>query len=163
LYNHPVEAFFLDSVGGLVSSKLARLSQRESCIFFTLATLKTVDDHCGYQLPWDPISWFGRLTGNDIAYHNIHHQTWGLKVIIPRNIQSLIYLKSSRRTILMKTRQTFLYFLRFGTLGSAQSIERIRNLGTRDATFSPSKKTNPKILSKIPQKVQEKSIRHSSQ
>lgn len=52
-------------------------------VFFTLSTLKTVDDHCGYQLPWDIVQWFGKMTGNDVVYHNVHHQSWGLKVRTP--------------------------------------------------------------------------------
>jgi sphinganine C4-monooxygenase len=44
--------------------------------FFTLSTIKTVDDHCGYAFPWDPIQ---HLTSNNAAYHDIHHQSWGIK------------------------------------------------------------------------------------
>ncbi len=44
--------------------------------FFTGATLKTVDDHCGYALPWDPLQ---LVTSNNAGYHDIHHQSWGIK------------------------------------------------------------------------------------
>jgi sphinganine C4-monooxygenase len=44
--------------------------------FFTGSTIKTVDDHCGYALPFDPLQ---RLTSNNAAYHDIHHQSWGIK------------------------------------------------------------------------------------
>ena len=44
--------------------------------FFTLTTLKTVDDHCGYALPFDPLQ---RVTGNNAGYHDVHHQSWGVK------------------------------------------------------------------------------------
>jgi sphinganine C4-monooxygenase len=44
--------------------------------FFTFSTIKTVDDHCGYALPWDPLQ---HVTGNNAAYHDIHHQSWGIK------------------------------------------------------------------------------------
>ena len=40
--------------------------------FFTFSTLKTVDDHCGYAVPWDP---FQKLFRNNAEYHDIHH--WG--------------------------------------------------------------------------------------
>ena len=45
-------------------------------LFFTFSTIKTVDDHCGYALPWDPLQ---HLTKNNAAYHDIHHQSWGIK------------------------------------------------------------------------------------
>lgn len=44
--------------------------------FFSFSTVKTVDDHCGYSLPWDPMQ---HITSNNAAYHDIHHQTWGIK------------------------------------------------------------------------------------
>ncbi|CAO3586294.1 unnamed protein product [Absidia cylindrospora] len=47
-----------------------------SMIFFTFSTLKTVDDHCGYYLPWNP---FQFLFGNNVKYHDIHHQAWASK------------------------------------------------------------------------------------
>jgi sphinganine C4-monooxygenase len=44
--------------------------------FFVGSMIKTVDDHCGYALPWDPLQ---RITSNNAAYHDIHHQSWGIK------------------------------------------------------------------------------------
>lgn len=44
--------------------------------FFTFSTIKTVDDHCGYAFPWDPLQ---HATSNNAAYHDIHHQSWGIK------------------------------------------------------------------------------------
>jgi sphinganine C4-monooxygenase len=44
--------------------------------FFTMSTIKTVDDHCGYAFPWDPLQ---HLTSNNAGYHDIHHQSWGIK------------------------------------------------------------------------------------
>jgi len=44
--------------------------------FFTLSTIKTVDDHCGYALPFDPLQ---LITSNNAGYHDIHHQSWGIK------------------------------------------------------------------------------------
>lgn len=44
--------------------------------FFTGSTIKTVDDHCGYALPWDPLQ---HLTSNNAGYHDVHHQSWGIK------------------------------------------------------------------------------------
>ena len=88
LYNHPLEGFFLDTVGGAIAMKLACLSIREAMFFFVLATMKTgmfhkavrpdgiVDDHCGWDFPWDP---FQFLFSNNSVYHDVHHQTYGIK------------------------------------------------------------------------------------
>ena len=76
LYNHPVEGFLLDTAGTGVAFLTARMSTRQSMWFFTFSTIKTVDDHCGYAFPWDPLQHF---TSNNAAYHDIHHQSWGIK------------------------------------------------------------------------------------
>ncbi|KAI9483003.1 MAG: fatty acid hydroxylase superfamily-domain-containing protein [Benjaminiella poitrasii] len=76
LYNHPIEGFLLDSVGAALAAELTRMSPRMSAIFFTFSTLKTVDDHCGYAVPWDPLQF---LFGNNVQYHDIHHQSFGIK------------------------------------------------------------------------------------
>lgn len=76
LYNHPVEGFLLDTLGGAISFKAAGLNTRQGMIFFTCSTIKTVDDHCGYALPFDPLQ---RITSNNAGYHDVHHQSWGIK------------------------------------------------------------------------------------
>lgn len=76
LYNHPVEGFLLDTLGALIAYKAAGMSTRQGMWFFTGSTVKTVDDHCGYALPWDPLQ---HLTSNNAGYHDIHHQSWGIK------------------------------------------------------------------------------------
>ncbi|AEO57533.1 hypothetical protein MYCTH_2092086 [Thermothelomyces thermophilus ATCC 42464] len=76
LYNHPVEGFVLDTLGAGIAYKVARLTPRSGMVFFVFGALKTVDDHCGYALPWDPLQ---RITSNNAAYHDIHHQSWGIK------------------------------------------------------------------------------------
>ncbi|OBZ88943.1 Sphingolipid C4-hydroxylase sur2 [Choanephora cucurbitarum] len=76
LYNHPLEGFLFDTCGAAIAAELARLSPRLTLIFFTFSTLKTVDDHCGYALPWDPLQF---LFGNNVQYHDIHHQSFGIK------------------------------------------------------------------------------------
>ncbi|KAF2396320.1 putative sphinganine hydroxylase Sur2 [Trichodelitschia bisporula] len=76
LYNHPVEGFLLDTLGTGVAYMVAGMTTRQSMWFFTCSTIKTVDDHCGYALPWDPLQ---HLTSNNAAYHDIHHQSWGIK------------------------------------------------------------------------------------
>ncbi|KAL8696810.1 MAG: hypothetical protein Q9224_002607 [Gallowayella concinna] len=76
LYNHPFEGFLLDTLGASVAYKLAGMNTRQGMWFFTACTFKTVDDHCGYALPWDPLQ---RLTSNNAGYHDVHHQSWGIK------------------------------------------------------------------------------------
>lgn len=76
LYNHPVEGFVLDTAGAGLAYKISMMSPRMSLFFFVFSTTKTVDDHCGYSLPWDPLQ---RITSNNAAYHDIHHQSWGIK------------------------------------------------------------------------------------
>lgn len=76
MYNHPFEGFLLDTAGAGVAYLLSGMTPRMSLIFFTGSTIKTVDDHCGYALPWDPLQ---RITSNNAAYHDIHHQSWGIK------------------------------------------------------------------------------------
>ena len=44
--------------------------------FFTGSTIKTVLDHGGYEFPFDPVHW---VFPNNAAYHDIHHQSWGIK------------------------------------------------------------------------------------
>ena len=80
LYNHPFEGFLLDTVGASIGYKIAGMNTRQGMWFFTGSTIKTVDDHCGYALPWDPLQ---HLTSNNSGYHDVHHQSWGIKASIP--------------------------------------------------------------------------------
>ena len=52
------------------------MNTRQGMVFFTGSTFKTVDDHCGYALPWDPLQ---HITSNNAGYHDVHHQSWGIK------------------------------------------------------------------------------------
>jgi len=76
LYNHPLEGILLDTIGTIVAHHLAGLSIRQDILIFSFATLKTVDDHCGYSLPFDPLQ---MISGNNADYHDIHHQQIGIK------------------------------------------------------------------------------------
>lgn len=76
LYNHPFEGFLLDTLGASIAYKIAGMNTRQGMVFFTGSTIKTVDDHCGYALPWDPLQ---RITSNNAGYHDVHHQSWGIK------------------------------------------------------------------------------------
>lgn len=76
LYNDPVEGFLLDTAGTGIAGFITFLSPRETIFLYTFATLKTVDDHCGYRLPFDL---FQIIFPNNSIYHDIHHQNWGIK------------------------------------------------------------------------------------
>ena len=76
LYNHPVEGFFFDSLGGAVAHALSGMTTRGACLMFTISSIKTVDDHCGYRLWWDPCQF---LFANNADWHDIHHQAYGIK------------------------------------------------------------------------------------
>ncbi|KAH9606823.1 hypothetical protein KSS87_001133 [Heliosperma pusillum] len=76
LYNHPVEGLLLDTIGGALSFLISGMSPRMSIFFFSFATIKTVDDHCGL---WLPGNLFHVLFKNNTAYHDVHHQLYGSK------------------------------------------------------------------------------------
>lgn len=76
LFNNPVEGFLLDTLGTGVAALALQLSPKEAIFLYTFSTLKTVDDHCGYALPWD---FFQHLFPNNSIYHDIHHQMFGIK------------------------------------------------------------------------------------
>ncbi|KAJ3339525.1 hypothetical protein HDU93_008056 [Gonapodya sp. JEL0774] len=74
LYNHPIEGLLLDSVGGAVSSLATFMSPLTAAVFYTVATLKTVDDHSGYSWPW-----VEAVFSNNASYHDVHHWGMGIK------------------------------------------------------------------------------------
>ncbi|WAQ86571.1 hypothetical protein PtA15_7A297 [Puccinia triticina] len=76
LYNHPVEGFILDTLGAVIAHWASAMSVRQATFLFGISTAKTVDDHCGLALPFDPLQ---HLFGNNAAYHDIHHQQFGIK------------------------------------------------------------------------------------
>lgn len=76
LYNHPGEGFLLDTLGTGIAYLVTGMTTRQGMWFFTCSTIKTVDDHCGYAFPWDPLQ---HITSNNAAYHDVHHQSWGIK------------------------------------------------------------------------------------
>lgn len=80
LYNHPFEGFLMDTIGAGIAYKISGLTVRGGIFFFTFSTMKTVDDHSGYSLPFDPLQYF---FWNNASYHDVHHQGWGIKVRFP--------------------------------------------------------------------------------
>jgi sphinganine C4-monooxygenase len=76
LYNHPVEGFLLDSLGAVIAESVTGMNTRQALLLFVISTFKTVDDQCGYRLPYDPLQ---LMTSNNADYHDIHHQVIGIK------------------------------------------------------------------------------------
>jgi len=76
LYNHPAEGFVLDSLGTVFAHAGSFMTTRQAILLFSITTWKTCDDHCGFALPWDPAQFLFR---NNVAYHDIHHQQFGIK------------------------------------------------------------------------------------
>lgn len=78
-YAHFAEAIIFDTIGTTAALIFSRLTTRQALWFINLSVMKSIDDHCGYSLPWDPFQWINQQTA---AYHDIHHQNWGMKVSI---------------------------------------------------------------------------------
>ncbi|RRT35213.1 hypothetical protein B296_00049449 [Ensete ventricosum] len=76
LYNHPLEGLLLDTVGGALAFLVSGMTPRTGIFFFSFATVKTVDDHCGLWLPGNLLHVF---FSNNSAYHDVHHQLYGSK------------------------------------------------------------------------------------
>lgn len=76
LYNHPVEGFLLDTAGSGLGFLMTGMTSRQGMWYFSLSIIKTIDDHCGYAFPFDPLQ---HITSNNALYHDIHHQSWGIK------------------------------------------------------------------------------------
>ncbi|GMI75354.1 sphingoid base hydroxylase 2 [Hibiscus trionum] len=76
IYSHPLEAFLFDIIGGALSYSISGMSPRTSIYFFSFATVKSVDDHCGV---WLPGNLFHILFNNNSAYHDVHHHLCGGK------------------------------------------------------------------------------------
>ena len=76
LYNHPLEGLLVDTMGAGLSILAAGMTPTTTMFFFSFATIKTIDDHCGLWLPGNIIH---VLFSNNSAYHDIHHQLYGNK------------------------------------------------------------------------------------
>ncbi|KAJ1278503.1 hypothetical protein BS78_04G084400 [Paspalum vaginatum] len=75
LYGHPLEGFVADTVGGMAAFLVSGMSPRASILFFSLCTVKAVDNHCGLALPAADYLLSG--VWNSAAYHDVHHQLRG--------------------------------------------------------------------------------------
>ncbi|KAL9123884.1 MAG: hypothetical protein Q9217_006731 [Psora testacea] len=76
VYAHPLESLFLDIVSFVLANAIAQLTPRQSMLFGSFAVIKTISDHCGYVFPYDP---FLAVNANGAKFHDLHHQSWGLK------------------------------------------------------------------------------------
>ncbi|KAH7683600.1 sphinganine C4-monooxygenase protein [Dioscorea alata] len=75
-YNHPIEGLLLDTLGGALAFLISGMTPRASIFFFSFATIKGIDDHCGL---WLPGNIFHLFFWNNTAYHDVHHQLYGNK------------------------------------------------------------------------------------
>ena len=75
---HPVESILLDGISVALAFPAARLTTKQGMCFTTIVTFKAICDHAGYEIPWNPVYAFPYA--NDVNFHNLHHQSWGLKV-----------------------------------------------------------------------------------
>ncbi|XVF43109.1 hypothetical protein PTKIN_Ptkin02bG0014000 [Pterospermum kingtungense] len=76
IYSHPIEGLLFDIIGGSLAIYLSGMSPRTSAFFSAFSQMKSVDDHCGLLLPWNPFHFFFT---NNTAYHDLHHQLYGGK------------------------------------------------------------------------------------
>ncbi|XP_072966786.1 sphinganine C4-monooxygenase 2-like [Typha angustifolia] len=75
-YNHPIDGVLVETLGGAAAFFLSGMSPQTSIFFFSFATIKGIDDHCGLMIPWNPLH---ILFTNNAGYHDTHHQLGGAK------------------------------------------------------------------------------------
>ncbi|XP_039125857.1 sphinganine C4-monooxygenase 1-like [Dioscorea cayenensis subsp. rotundata] len=75
-YNHPLEGFILDTIGGGLAFLISGMTPRTSIFFYSFASIKSIDMHSSLYLPWNPLRLCFR---NNVAYHDIHHRLKGSK------------------------------------------------------------------------------------
>lgn len=75
-YIHPVDAIAGEVLGGLMATLFSGMSPTTATVFFTLLSIKGLDDHCGLWFPNHPVH---RFMTNNSAFHIIHHQHYGVK------------------------------------------------------------------------------------
>lgn len=76
LYSHPLDGLVSDTVGGILAAVVSGMTARTSMYFFSLASVRGVDLHCGLWLPWSP---FQMIFANSPAFHDTHHQLRGFQ------------------------------------------------------------------------------------
>lgn len=68
-YNSYTEGILMDIVGALITQRICFLNVYQFNFLIAIATMKSVSDHSGYMLPFDPFTWFP----NNALYHQKHH------------------------------------------------------------------------------------------
>lgn len=76
LYSSLVEAFIVDTIGTTVTFYLSGLPVVPATWFASLSIIKSVNDHSGYRFPYNP---FDYISANTTDFHDVHHQSWGMK------------------------------------------------------------------------------------
>lgn len=67
-YNHPLETIPIDGVLFPMCLSIARLDNRQAAFFGIIWTFKTVVDHCGYDIPYNPCN---IVCPNSVLYHDL--------------------------------------------------------------------------------------------
>ncbi|MBA0682227.1 hypothetical protein Goari_023962 [Gossypium aridum] len=75
IYSHPIEGLLFDIIGGTMAIYISGMSPLTSA-FSSFCNMKSVNDHFGLMLPWNP---FHIFFTNNTAYHDLHHQLYGGK------------------------------------------------------------------------------------
>ncbi|CAA7403929.1 unnamed protein product [Spirodela intermedia] len=75
-YVHPMDSLVGEVFGGLIATFFSGMSPTTAAVFFSLLSIKAVDDHCGLWFPNHPIH---RFMLNNAAFHTVHHQHYGVK------------------------------------------------------------------------------------
>lgn len=88
----------MDILSFTLANAISGISVRQGMIVTSLATLKTISDHCNFVFPWDP---FGYINGNNAAFHDLHHQSWGLKVSEISGPKTTMFLEILTRVYLV--------------------------------------------------------------
>lgn len=68
-YNSYTEGILMDIVGALITQRVCSMNLFQFNILIAVGTMKSVSDHSGYMLPFDPFTWFP----NNALYHQVHH------------------------------------------------------------------------------------------
>lgn len=76
LYSSPIEGLITDTGGGVAALLISGMSPRTAMFFLSFATIKTIDDHSGLWLPGNVFHYFFK---HDSAFHDFHHQPYGIK------------------------------------------------------------------------------------
>ncbi|CED82440.1 Sphingolipid hydroxylase [Phaffia rhodozyma] len=118
LYNHWLEGLLLDSVGAAMAEWLSGMTVRQTILLFGFSSAKTVDDHSGYRLWWDPMQ---MLFANNADYHDIHHQSFGIK----KNFSQPFFTRWDHLFDTVMTREEVINRKRVGGVSEEEAIREV--------------------------------------